>query len=188
MGRADEAIAEIKTAIDLDPRSIVIQRIYGDSLYFARRYDEAIVQHKRTVEMDPSFRTTYGWLISSYRLKGEDDQAFEWFLRAPHRKEESAEKIEQWKSLYARSGWRGINQQRIEDAKQQEKEGKTPYWEMAQIYAELGDKEQAMIHLEKAFQLRERGWSWTTLKVQPKFDLIRSDPRFEEIIRQVGLK
>lgn len=188
MGRTDEAIAHSKTAIDLDPRSVIIQRIYGDSLFTARRYDEAIAQYERTIQMDPTFRMAYGWIIGAYQAKGEDDKAFEWFLRAPHRKDEAAEKIELWKTLYAQSGWRGIYRKQLEDAKQEEKEGKTPYWEMARLYADLDDKEQAMIYLQKAFELNQRGWGWTRLKVDPKYDLIRDDPRFHEIVRRVGLK
>jgi adenylate cyclase len=188
MGRFDEAIAATTTAIDIEPTSVLNHRDYGMILCFARRPAEAVVVLERAVEMDADFRTAYGWLIRAYRMKGDDDKAFEWFLRAPHRKEESAEKIELWKTLYAQSGWRGINQQRIEDAKQKDKEGKMPHLEMMQLYADLGDKEQAIIHLEKAFQLRPRGVGLTWLKADPRYDSIRDDPRFQEIVRRVGLK
>ena len=62
-GRFDEAIAEIKTAIDLEPTSLFNQRNYGNSLYYARRYEEAVLQFKRVIEMDPNFVTTYVWLV-----------------------------------------------------------------------------------------------------------------------------
>lgn len=188
MGRSDEAVAEIKTAIYLDPASVLNQRNCGMTLYYARRYDEAITRLLQTIEIDPNFRTAYGWLIGSYRMKGEEAKAFEWFLRAPHRKDETPEKIELWKALYAKSGWRGIIKQQIEDANQDEKVGKPPRWETTRFYAELGDKEQAIIHLQRAFEQNQRGHSWTTLRVDPKLDTIRDDPRFEAIVKRVGLK
>ncbi len=181
MGRFDEAIAEIKIAIDLQPSSVLTHRLYGQFLYLARRYPEAIVQLERTVEMDPNFRTTYGWLINSCKMNGgadNENKAFEWFLRSPGVKN-NPEKIPMWKEIYAKSGWRGINEQQIKEAKD---------WEKPYLYAELGDKEQAIVSLEKFFSSNQRGWQWTTLKVDPRYDLIRSDPRFENIVRRIGLK
>ncbi|MBA3786630.1 MAG: winged helix-turn-helix domain-containing protein, partial [Acidobacteria bacterium] len=80
LGRFDESIAEIKTAIDLEPASVLNHKLYGQNLYFARRYDEAIAQLKRTVEMDADSPNSYNYLVRSYRVKGENDQAFEWFV------------------------------------------------------------------------------------------------------------
>jgi DNA-binding winged helix-turn-helix (wHTH) protein/TolB-like protein/Tfp pilus assembly protein PilF len=188
MGRFDEAIAENKIAIDLEPASVLSHRDYGMILCFARRYDEAIVQLERTIEMDANFRTAYGWLINAYKMKGENDKAFELFLRAPHRKDEPPEKLGLWKEIYAKAGWRGIHLRQVEEAKAKEKNIHIPYWELVNPYLDLGDKEQAIAHLEELFQKGERGWIWTTLKVNPKFDLIRSDPRFEAIVKRVGLK
>ena len=81
LGRFDEAIAEIKTAIDLEPASVLNHRIYGQILYYARRYDEAVVELKRTVEMNADFSPAYKFLIFSYRAKGDDAEAFEWFVQ-----------------------------------------------------------------------------------------------------------
>ncbi len=187
MGRHDEAIAEAKTAVDLEPASVLNHKNLGQFLYYARRYDEAIAESKLAVEMDANFRVAYGWLIGSYRMKGENDQAFEWFLRAPQRKDESPEKIQSWKEIYAKSGWRGITEREIEEVLAEEKNGK-PHWNLSGLYAELGDKEKAIVSLEKAFSVNERGWGWTTLKISPRYDLIRSDPRFEAIVKRVGLK
>ena len=81
LGRFDEAIAEIKTAIDLEPASVLNHRIYGQILYYARRYDEAVVELKRTIEMNADFSPAYKFLIFSYRAKGDDAEAFEWFVQ-----------------------------------------------------------------------------------------------------------
>jgi len=188
MGRFDEAITEIKLAIDIEPASVINQRLYGNTLFFARRYDEAITQLLRTVEMDPNFRTTYGWLVNSYRMKGENDKAFEWWVKFLNVTKESPERISLLKEIYAKSGWRGIYEQQIAEAKEDERNGKDPPWDLAQTYLKIGDKEQAIIAMEKAFAKNQRGWQWTTIKVDPRNDLLRDDPRFEGLVKRVGLK
>lgn len=183
MGRFDEAISEIRKTIDLDPAPTLNHRVYGMILYYARRYDDAIAQLERTVEIDPAFRGAYSFLCSSYQMKGDLDKAFECFMRSPERKDEAAEKIESWKAIYASSGYTGIIRQRIEDAK---KEGSNVSdWNLSLLYAEIGDKDKAFALIDKA--LPDRGWGWTVLKINPSFDLLRSDPRFNMFVRQIGL-
>lgn len=187
MGRFSEAIAEIKTAIDLEPSSAFNHKDYGMILYFARRYDEAIAQMERTVEMSPGLRVSYGWLISSYRMKGEDGKAFEWFLRSPAVAHDAPEKMQLWKDIYATSGWRGIELWKFEEASREEKNGQANYWELAVLSTNLGDKEKTIHYLEKLFAAGERSWIQTTIKINPQHDHIRSDPRFDELVRRVGL-
>ncbi len=188
MGRFDESIAEIKTAIDLEPASVLNQSIYGMILYFARRYDEAIVQLERTIEMDPSLKRSYRWLMKSYQMKGNDEKAFEWFLRSPKIKADNPEKITMWKETYAKSGWRGITQQQIKEEKENEKKGKDISWELMVFFAELGDKEQAIFYMEKVFSSDERSWGKISMTIDPRYDFLRSDPRFKEVIKRIGLK
>lgn len=66
------------------------------------------------------------------------------------------------------------------------KNGYLPYWDMAKIYAELGEKDAAFFYLEKCRQNRQLYMLW--LRIEPKLDTLRSDPRFEDLIRRVGLK
>ena len=186
LGRFDEAIAEIKTAIDLEPASVLNHRIYGQTLYYARRYDEAIAELKRTVEMDAEFSTAYKFLINSYRAKGDEAQAFEWFVEQQTHFGDKPDEIQSWKTIYAKSGWRGVFEQRLEQAKEDEKNGKPNYMWLAFYSIELGEREQAFAYLEKAFG--ERKWAMTTLKVESRFDSLRSDPRFDEMVKRVGLK
>jgi tetratricopeptide (TPR) repeat protein len=186
MGRFDESIAEIKTAIDLEPASVLNHQIYGHTLYFARRYDEAISQLKRTVEMDANFRVTYEALINSYRMKGDNDQAFEWFVRDRTQEGENAEQIQMWKTIYSQTGWRGISERQLEKAKDDEKKGTALYIHLAHLCIRLEMREQAFAYLEKAFG--ERRLAMTMLKVEPRFDSLRSDPRFDDVVKRVGLK
>ena len=186
LGRFDEAIAEIKTAIDLEPASVLNHRIYGQILYYARRYDEAVVELKRTVEMDADVSTTYKFLIFSYRLKGDEAKAFEWFVQQRTKIGDKPDEIQTWKTIYAKSGWRGVSERQLEQAKEDEKNGKPNYIQSAFNSIELEQRDEAFAYLEKAFG--ERLWAITTLKVEPRFDSLRSDPRFEDLVKRVGLK
>ena len=186
LGRFDESTAEIKTAIDLEPASVLNHSIYGQILYWSRHYDESIAQFKRSVEMDADFPTNYNFLIRSYRSKGDDDQAFEWFVRARTQRGDKPDEIQLWKTIYAKSGWRGVNGRQLEKEKEREKTGDANAMLLAHLYIELEMREEAFAYLEKAFG--ERRWAMTTLKVEPRFDSLRSDPRFEELVKRVGLK
>jgi DNA-binding winged helix-turn-helix (wHTH) protein/tetratricopeptide (TPR) repeat protein len=186
MGRFDEAVAEINTAVDLEPALGLNQRIYGQILYYARRPDEAIARFKQTLEMDSDFASTYFWLIGANRLKGDDDQAFEWFVQMQTKSGTSENEIQSWKTIYAQSGWRGIHERQFEEAKEAEKNGKPNYNQLANLSIELGRRDEAFAYLEKTFLKRQ--WGMTTLNVNPRYDSIRSDPRFEDLVRRVGLK
>jgi DNA-binding winged helix-turn-helix (wHTH) protein/tetratricopeptide (TPR) repeat protein len=186
LGRFDEAIAEIKTAIDLEPASVLNHKIYGQILYYARRYDEAVVQLKRAIEMDAEPLGSYNFLRRSYRMKGEADQAFECFVRSRTQQKDDAEQIQLWKTIYAQSGWRGIYERQLEKLKEDEKNGKPNYNQLAGIYNELGNRDQAFDYLEKVFD--KRGWTMVSLKIEPGFDSLRSDPRFDDLVKRVGLK
>ena len=186
LGRFDEAIAEIKTAIDLEPASVLNHSIYGEILYYARRSDKAITELERTAEMDPEFYFTYVWLSRSYRLKGDDDKAFDSFVQAQILGGEETDEINLWKTIYAKSGWRGISGRQLEKAKADEKKGNPNYNQLAFLSIELGQRDEAFAYLEKAFG--ERPMAMITLNVNPRFDSLRSDPRFDELVRRVGLK
>jgi tetratricopeptide (TPR) repeat protein len=186
MGRFDEAVAEIKTAIDLDPNSILNQRGLGIILYLARRYDEAIVQLKRVVGMDANFFTTYIWLSRSFEQKGDYAQAFEWFLRGETQRGKSVEELNAWKTVYDESGWQGVLQRQLEMSKEKEKKGEVKSAAVARLCAQLGDTEQAFVYLEKSYQKREL--LMVNLLIEPQLDSLRSDPRFDEMLKRVGLK
>lgn len=186
LGRSDEALAQIKTAIDLEPSSILNHKIYGQTLYFARRYDEAIAEDIRIVDMGADFSAVRESLVGSYRRKGADDQAFDWFVRGQVLSEETPDEIQLWKTIYARSGWRGIFERQLEQAKESENQGKTSPVLLARLYSRLENREQAFAYLEKAFS--QRLMAMVTLRVQPDFDFLRSDPRFHDLLRRVNLQ
>ena len=176
LGRFDQAIAEMKTAIELDPTSLFCNRSLGQVLYGARRYDEAIAQLQRVVEMDANF-STYHHLWCSYDMKGDYDQAFEWFLRDRTQQGARIQELQGLRTIYGKRGWRGVLQQIAEKTYDN-------YFERAWVYAELGEKEQAFEQLNNAFE--NHTWSMVHLSVEPHLDPLRSDPRFDEMLRRVG--
>jgi DNA-binding winged helix-turn-helix (wHTH) protein/Tfp pilus assembly protein PilF/TolB-like protein len=185
MGRFDESITQIKAALKAEPTSLLNNRTYGMILYYARRYDKAIEQLERTIDLDPDFRGAYGFLCRSYRMNGENDKAFKCFLRSPARNNEDASKIELWKTIYSNTGWNGVLQQTIEDAKLDENSSKLSPWDLANIYGELGERDKAFAVIEKG--LGRGGWGWTVTKVNPSLDSLRSDPRFAQLLQRIGL-
>ncbi|MEO8074203.1 MAG: tetratricopeptide repeat protein [Acidobacteriota bacterium] len=184
--RFDEAVAEAKAAIDLDPHSSFNQRGLGMVLYFARRYDEAITQLKRVVETDPNHLRSYYWISRSFDEKGDYQSAFEWFLRGETQRGSSTEELDAWRAVYAKSGWQGVLRRQIERLKQDQKKDDLRFAEVAIISAQIGDTEQAFAYLEKSYQLHDVLIVW--LRVEPRLDSLRSDPRFDEFVNRVGLK
>jgi len=190
-GRFDAAIDEVKTAIDLEPASLVSQRHYGTCLYYARRYPEAVTQLKRVIAMDEKFDTAYVWLIVALEMQGKYPEAFEWFMkgRARNFPDPDQQKITQaLQAAYQTSGWQGmlLEQIRLHEDSIKTDEAKIPYFQLAVLYAKVGNKDKAFECLEKSYQRRE---SWMSLlKVEPGLDSIRDDPRFDELVNRVGLK
>jgi len=183
-GRFDEAIAESKIALEINPSSLVIQLRRGVILYLARRYDEAILQFKRVIEVDENFVTTYGWLWLACEMKGDDARAYEWFMR--FQKQRNSEHIELFQNIYKTSGWRAVRQKQLEIEKLNEQKPSANLYAMARQCAKLGEKEQAFEYLNKATEKRQG--QMVMLNVEPSFDILRDDPRFDELVRRVGLK
>src|SRR5437016_4708246 len=182
--RHDEALAEIRRALELDPLSLIINRVYGDMLLNARRYDEAIEQYRRTIEMDPNFPTTHNGLGRAYEAKGMYDQAVAEYLAFSRPNISPAERLAR-QEAYTRSGWKAFLQIGVSNLLERSKKGYVRSYSIASSYARLGQKDEAFVWLEKAYQ--DRDWQMTELDVRPEMDSLRSDPRFAELVRKIGL-
>lgn len=187
MGRHDEAIAERKRAQELDPLSLIMNFELGIAFYFARNYDQAIEQFQKPLEMDPSFPPAYEFLPAAYEQKGMYDQAIAAFQKAILTRGRPS-----WFSsmsglghVYAVSGKRAEARAVLDELKQLSRQEYVPPDLIALIYAGLDEKDQAFAWLEKAYEDRSFRMSW--LKVEPRWDSLRSDPRFADLLRRVGL-
>ena len=182
LGRFDEAIAEIKTAIDLDPTSVYHQHVYMVSLTYARRYDEAARQLDRLAEINPKGAVNYFWLVRGVDMQGNEAKAFERLMGFQKLAKTDEETVQLFKTAYQTSGWKGVLR---EQARQYEKKPSQPSYH-AGVYAGAGDKDKAFENLENAYQRHENMIVY--LPSDPRFDSLRDDPRFDKLVRRVGLK
>jgi eukaryotic-like serine/threonine-protein kinase len=185
MGRHGEAIAEGKRAQELDPLSLIANASLGRPFYNARRYDEAIAQSKKTLEIDPRFARAHYWLGLAYEQKSMYDLAIAAFHEAILNSDSVPIYIAAAGHAYALAGRRG---QALEILRRLEKLSSQRYvsaYDIALIHVGLGDKERAMQWLERAYQERSDGLVFLT--VDPRLDRLRSDARFANLVRRVGL-
>ena len=184
MARFDEALAEIGRAQQIDPTSLVINTIVAQTYLNARQYDEAIEQCHKTLELDPSFELAYIYLGNAYIEKGMYEEAL-----AEYQKAKQLEGTPAMLALtgitYARSGNREGARRALHELMAVSKQKYDPSFNIARIYANLGDRDEAFKWLEKLFD--ERSGALIFLKVDPQLDKLRTDPRFTDLVRRVGL-
>lgn len=183
--RHDEALAEIRRAREIDPVSLIVSTNEGWILFCARQYDAAIEQLRRTIEMDPSFANAHFKLALVYEAKGMYKEAVEEFLKDDTLSGVSQETVAALRTAYAKSGWEGFCRQQLSHLHTDSKEGYVSPKNFALAYLQLGEKDQAFEWLEKSYA--ERSEVLLYLKVDPRFDPLRSDPRFADLVRRVGL-
>jgi DNA-binding winged helix-turn-helix (wHTH) protein/TolB-like protein/Tfp pilus assembly protein PilF len=187
-GRFDEGIAEVKMAILVEPGNISHHITHGMVLYYAHRYDEAMAQFRRIQEMAPHFAYAQFWQWLLHDLQGNEAQAWEGFVRYRTMMNADAETMKAFETAYQKEGWKGVMREHIV----QDEKNLTPntastlYYEMACFSARLGNKDQAFEYLNKAHE--ERGYGLTLMKVDPYLDSLHGDPRFDEMVKKVGLR
>jgi TolB-like protein/Tfp pilus assembly protein PilF len=181
MGRFDEAKAEMKRALDLDPVSPAINVVQGFPYYYAREYDGAITEYKKALELDPNFDFAHGRLHDVYVQKRMYDEAIAEYVASYKSVPQAQESL---KAIYAASGMRGVWESSVAGSQEQLERCCSRY--IAGIYALLGDRENALKWLEKAYQ--ERSHLMVYLKVDPIWDDLRSDTRFQDLLRRMRLE
>jgi TolB-like protein/Tfp pilus assembly protein PilF len=182
-GQHEQAIAKIKRARELDPLSIIASAHVGFVLYYARQYDQAIEALKETLELDQNFPVPHFVLGYCYAAKGMYPEAIAAFQEAIRLGEASPSTHISLGVAYARGGAREKAQailKRLQTTKEYVSPG-----ELAVLHLSLGDKEEALALLKKAYEAHDLQLQY--LKVDPQYDSLRSDPRFADIMRRVGL-
>jgi DNA-binding winged helix-turn-helix (wHTH) protein/TolB-like protein/Tfp pilus assembly protein PilF len=186
MARHEEALVEIRRAKEINPLSLIVNSVEAWVLYHARQYDEAIAQAQKVIEMDPHFPEAYEYLKRCYDQKGMYRDAIA--ARQMRRKvagfdaKETRALREAAAATSAGVYWQKRLEQEIEESR---RELNTAF-DGAEIYAQLGEQDKAFLLLERAYQ--ERYFMMMYLKVAPNLDPLRSDPRFADLLRRVGLK
>lgn len=184
LGRLAEARTELTKALELDPLSLPINASVGQQLYFARQYEPAIQQLKKTLELDPNFVLAQRALEAAYAQSGMYKEAIaeRQRLLTLSGNPDLAMAIGE---DYRKSGYAGVLQGSLEGLKEVSKERYVPPYHVAQIYARLADKQQTLAWLEQAFN--ERDTQLTYMKVEPAFDEIRSNPRFQQLLHRLAM-
>jgi serine/threonine protein kinase/tetratricopeptide (TPR) repeat protein len=185
-GRHDEAIEQAKRAIQLDPLSLVINQTLGFSYYYARRYDEAIEQGRKTLELDKNFGSMYQVIYLCYVAKGMTPEGVEAFKQAMSLDERTKIYVDDIDDAYKTSGYEGMAKWFIESMEKWTFAVYNRPFFYAMAYASIDNKDKAFEWLERAYEVRS--YFVTTIGVEPALDNVRSDPRFGELLKKIGLE
>ena len=183
LGRYDEAIAEMRKAQNLDPLSLIINADLAEVLVLAHSYEESIQQSRKTIEMDPNFALAHNQLAQAYLQKHMYDEAVAELQQAVKLSGNSPTCMANLARAYVASGKRNEAVKLLGDLKKRSNPGYSNASEIAMIYASLGDTDQAMNWLEKGYEERFN----PGVLLRPGFDPLRSDPRFQNLLRRIGL-
>jgi len=184
MGRHDEAIAEAKRAQELDPLSLIINAVEGRLFFYARRYDEAIAQCRRTLELNAGFYPAHLFLGWAFEQKKLYEQAISEYQKAIAPGQGNPRLAATLARGYAAAGERTEALEIISQVREPSKQRYVSSYVIAQVYAALGDTGRAFQWLDKAYQEHDSQLAW--LKAEPGFDSLRSDPRYQELLRRMN--
>jgi TolB-like protein/DNA-binding winged helix-turn-helix (wHTH) protein/Tfp pilus assembly protein PilF len=184
VGKADEAIAELRTAHELDPLSPIIATDLAKQLCANHRYDEGVALFQKTLDVEPDFVQAHHYLAQAYEQMGQYPEAIG-----------EVKKIKSWQDLtfavgqlghiYALQGRRKEALEIADKLRQRSKQQYTDPVYLPKIYAVLGEKELALVWLQKAYE--QHSVVMLELSHDPDYDPLRSDPRFQKLIHLVGL-
>jgi len=183
LGRNGEALAQVEKAENLDPLSLIISSDLAEEFLIDHRYDEAATQTQKTINMDRFFAPAHYVLGATFVQKHKYDEAIAELQKATQLSEGSTAFNANLAYAYAVSGRRNEAVKILADLKNQSQHGFSNAPEIALVYVGMNDKDQAMTWLNKAFDERFSPW----VLMRPAFDPLRSDPRFQDLMRRIGL-
>ena len=183
LGRFEDAIAEGKRAVELDPLSLVINTDLGSNYCYARRYDEAIAQLRKTLEMDAGFYIAHVVLGQALDAKGARDAAIVEYQKARALNDDPSV-LGVLGRAYVLSGNKMEAEKILDQLKELSKQRYVAAYSFALVYLGLGDKEEALRWLEQSYQDRA-GSDIGYIRVDPLLDPLRGDPRFEALAKKI---
>jgi TolB-like protein/DNA-binding winged helix-turn-helix (wHTH) protein len=176
MGRIAESLTEAKRAVERDPLSVTANLALGSMYSMARQYDQAIPQLRHTIELEPNDPRGYGFLAGAYEQTGMYEEAVAAHQKAMTLSGAQPAEVAALRRAYSQSGYQGyliwfLGRQN------------DPYFS-AVLHTRLGHKDDAFVGLEKAY--KQHRWEMIQLKVRPVWDPLRSDPRFQDLLRRMN--
>jgi serine/threonine-protein kinase len=184
-GRFDEALVEIRRALASDPFSLHKNMELALIHYFRREYDAAVDQYEKTLELDPNYYQARFLLALAYMQKGRLDEAVAELQKAADISGRNPRVVAYLGYAYARASKRREAQNVLDELKARSANAYVSSYDFAIVYLGLGDRDRAFEWLEKT--VPEHDDKLLFLKVEPVMDDLRSDPRFEDLVRRVGL-
>jgi TolB-like protein/DNA-binding winged helix-turn-helix (wHTH) protein/cytochrome c-type biogenesis protein CcmH/NrfG len=182
MGRQEEAVAEAKQAHVLDPVSQTTNSLQGLVYFLGRRFDEAISQLQNTIALYPDTAINHDMLAACYEQKKMYSEAMDEYRKAGAIGGLSSHRLAALRQAFAASGFKGYLQEELK-SETAESQRLHPY-ASARLYARLGQRDLAFHWLEKAYLARSHDIAF--IKVHPELDNVRTDPRFQDLLRRVG--
>jgi serine/threonine protein kinase/Flp pilus assembly protein TadD len=185
-GHFDESLDEMDRALELDPLSLIILRDKGVNLYYARRYDEAIEQGRRVLDLDPDFALAHRLLAIAYERKEmftealSENQIWGDLTKDRLRTEVACGHV------YAVSGKRGDAMQLLDRIEQEISHRKDLTYAVGLIYTGLKEIDQAFEWFDRAYEYRASALG--SLKVDPKLDILRADPRYTALLKKMRIQ
>jgi len=180
LGKPDEAIAEVRRSLDIEPLSIAGNITYAYCMIYSGRIEEGEMHSRKTIELSPEFWMSYYHLYTAYRHQGKYPQAVEAIAKSKEYwgEPEAAKLI---RETFAKRGWQGL----LRAICAQPQQFKFYQYDLATFYAELGDKENAFARLNQSLEDHEQFIGF--IKVDMFLNPLRDDPRFHEIVAKAGL-
>ncbi|HEY3027988.1 MAG TPA: tetratricopeptide repeat protein [Pyrinomonadaceae bacterium] len=184
-GRQAEALAEIQRAQELDPLSLIITSVHGWIYYEGRQFDQATDYFRKTLEMDSQYVPALLDLGDCYLRRGDNQKAMEQFEKARDAGGDTSRTLADIAQAYALSGQRSSALKILDQIEQSSNARFVSPWDLSFVYAALGNKTRAIQLLEKATD-EKVGWV-ISLGVEPGFDSLRDEPRFQKLKVRVGI-
>ena len=185
MERFDEVLMELKRTLELDPLSLIANTNLGMTYIYLRQYDRAIEQLRRTLELDPDFPPARQALADAYIAKGMYNEAIAIFHGSPEVEASFPIFVAPLGRAYAKTGRRREAEDVIKRLEENSRHGYVPPYFIAGIHAALGERDEAVASLERAYE--ERDVWLPRMKVDPAMESLSADPRFQDLVRRIGL-
>jgi TolB-like protein/DNA-binding winged helix-turn-helix (wHTH) protein/Tfp pilus assembly protein PilF len=183
LNRPEEAVTHMRRALELDPQSFLMNRHLGATLLFARHYEEALAHLAQAAEMEPGkLNYVLSWESGVYESMGNRDKAAELDIQVQGLGDPAAAK--RLRSIYSRDGWEAYRRARIRMFPDDPNQPCTPY-AIASDYLRIGQPDRAFEYLNRAVDQKCDGVLW--IQVSPLFDSIRSDQRYNDLLKRMNL-
>jgi TolB-like protein/DNA-binding winged helix-turn-helix (wHTH) protein/Flp pilus assembly protein TadD len=183
MGRTAEGIAELRKAQSLDPLSLIISADLADALCIAHRYEESVQQSRKTLDMDPNFAVAHYQLGQAFQQMHMQSASIAELQKAVELSRGNTAFESNLAYAYAVSGRKEEAIRIAKDLESEQGRSSVADSNIAMIYVGLGNNDQAMIWLNKAYQARFN----PSILLRPAFDPLRSNPGFQNLLSRIGL-